>query len=196
MVGQVVSGRGMGTHRVIRYKEELHTIVKQYLYPGTLNILLDRPVRLPDDQGFTFDREGGMVWPAFLNGVEVWIYRWRWCPLHVMEVLSPLCLRERLSLKDGDNVRLGLSEEQTGEITPLGRLAWAALWIGRRNSYFLRDTCHSGQNKTMLWSRKLGALQQQPEVKGALELSLLVMKKIFRGPAALGAIVARGLKLW
>ncbi len=196
IIGQVASGRGMGTDRVIRFKHELYAIIKQFLYPGTLNILLNRPVRLPDSLGFTFDHDGGKVWPASLNGVDVWIYRWRGCPLHIAEVLSPYCLRDRLNLKDGDDVTLGLSDEQADEINPLGRIAWAALWLGRRDSYFLRDSCHTGQNKTMLWSKKLGALQQQPEVKGALQLSLLVLKKISRGPAALGALVARGLKLW
>lgn len=191
VVGQVVSGRGMGKHRVFRCREELHPIVKRSLYPGTLNILLNLPLRLLDTAGFTFDREGGMVWPASLSGVDVWIYRWPGCPLHVVEVLSSICLRERFNLKDGDDVTLGLSDGRTGAINTLGRLAWAALWIGSRNSFFLRDTCHTGRNRTMIWSKKLGALQQQPEVKGARQLSLLVAKKILRGAAAVGASVRR-----
>src|SRR5579862_8559459 len=133
VVGQVVSGRGMGTSRVLRYREELQAIIKQPLYPGTLNILLNQPLRLLDNSGSVFDLEGGMVWPAMLGGMDVWIYRWRTCPLHIVEVISSVCLRERFNLKDGDDVTLALSGAQVGAIETLGRFAWAALWIGRRN---------------------------------------------------------------
>ena len=193
VIGQVVSGRGIGKHQVLRCRAELHAIVKKSLYPGTLNILLNRPLRLLDAAGFTFDCENKMVWPASLSGEDVWIYRWRGCPLHVVGVLSPICLRERFNLKDGDDVTLGLSNGQIGAINTLGRLAWAALWIGRRNSFFLRDTCHTGLNRTMTWSKKLGALQQQPEVKGARQLVFLAANKIIRRVPGVDALV-RSLK--
>jgi hypothetical protein len=178
VVGQVVSGRGIGAQRVLRYQEELRPIVKETLYPGTLNVLLDRPLRLLDAVGNRFDGEGAKLWPASLNGLNVWIYRWAACPLHIVGVLSPLCLRERFNLKDGDNVNLTVKTEQTAPINLLGRLAWAAFWVGRRNSFFSRETCHTGTNKTMIWSRRLGALQSQPEVPGARRLGRLVGKKI------------------
>jgi hypothetical protein len=165
VVGQVISGRGLGRHRVFRYRDELRAIVKQSLYPGTLNVVLNLPLRLLDTAGTKFDCEGGMVWPGSFCGVDVWMYRWPSCPLHVVEVVSSICLRERFGLRDGDDVTLGLSKGQTGPIDTLGRLAWAAFWIGRRNSFFFRDTCHTGQNRTMLWSERLGALQQPPQVK-------------------------------
>lgn len=189
VIGQVVSGRGIGKHEVVRCSAELHGIVKKSLYPGTLNVLLNRPLRLLETAGFTFDRENKMVWPAALSGEDVWIYRWRGCPLHVVGVLSSICLRERFNLKDGDDVTLGVSNGQIGAINTLGRLAWAALWIGRRNSFFLRDTCHTGLNRTMIWSKKLGALQQQPEVKGAPQLVFLAANKIIREMPAVDALV-------
>jgi hypothetical protein len=47
----------------------------------------------------------------------------------------------------------------------------------------------------MIWSEKLGALQQQPEVIGARQLSLLLAKKIIRGAAAAGALMVGWLRI-
>ena len=173
--GHVISGRGAAAPELLGLSEELHAIVRETIYPGSLNIVLNRPLRLRDTAAFAFDRERRMLWPAAsLNGVDVWIYRWPACPLHIIEVLSSIHLRERLKLKDGDHVILRLSDEQIGTINPLGRLAWAALWVGRRH-WFYSDPYY---DKTLSLCTKLGAAQQQPVVKGLVQLSFVAVKEI------------------
>jgi hypothetical protein len=126
--------------------------------------------------------------------LEVWLYRWRTCPLHVVEVFSPICLRDRLSLKDGHDVHLHVGDEHSAAIDMVGNLAWAALWMGRRRSFFLRESCHTGTNRTMIWSSKFGALQQPAEIQGARRVSLAVSRKFARETAAVGARVFQKVK--
>jgi hypothetical protein len=194
VIGQVVSGRGMGRQHVLHYQEKLRAIARQSVYPGTLNILLNLPLRLQDNAGYQCDDEGGMMWPAFLFGVEVWLCRCPSFPLHVVEILSSVCLRKRFNLKDGEDVILTLSGEKKGAINPLGRIAWLALWMGRRKSFYLRDTCYTGQNRTMIWSKKLGAQQQPPEVMGAAQLTRFVARKIGKELGAVGTRITERIK--
>lgn len=173
--GQVISGRGRAAPELFGLSEELHAIVKEPLYPGSLNIVLNRPLRLLNTAAFTFDGESRMLWPASLNGVDVWIYRWRESPLHIVEVLSSIHLRERLKLKDGDDVILRLRDKQIGAINPIGRLTWAVLWIGRRQWVYSNYAYYS---RTMGLCTKLGATQQEPIVKGLVQTSFVVVKDI------------------
>jgi hypothetical protein len=179
--GQVVSGRGITSAQLLGDSEELRAIVKGTLYPGSLNVILNQPLRLLDTAAFMFSRQRRMLWPASLNGADVWIYRWCEAPLHVVEVLSTVHLREHLALKDGDDVILRVSHEQIGAINPVGRFTWVMLWAGRRHWFYSSDTYY---NRILSLCEKLGAARQQPVAKGLLETSLVVVKEVVkRSPA-------------
>jgi hypothetical protein len=93
--GQVVSGRGLAAPELLTLREQVQTIVQEPLCPGSLNIILNRPVRFLDTAGFAFDRDYRTLWPASLGGINVWVYRWRESPLHTVEILASVYLRER-----------------------------------------------------------------------------------------------------
>ena len=107
--GQVVCGRGLAAPELVTLSVQVQAIVKEPLCPGSLNIVLNRPMRLLDTAGFAFDRGYRTLWPASLGGINVWVYRWRESPLHVVEILSSVYLRGRLNLKNGDAVTLRLT---------------------------------------------------------------------------------------
>jgi hypothetical protein len=175
MEGQVVCGRGLAAPELVALSEQVQTIVKEPLCPGSLNIVLNQPVRLLDTAGFAFDRGYRTLWPASLGGIHVWVYRWRESPLHVVEILSPVYLRGRLKLKNGDAVTLRLSGAQIGELHFFERFIWALLWTGRRR-WFYSSNLYS--NRTVRLGKELGATQEQPVVRGSIRISLYVMKEM------------------
>jgi hypothetical protein len=174
LVGQVVAGRGLAGTELVTLRKQLQAIVKEPLCPGSLNIVLNRPVRLLDTAGFAFDRDYRTLWRASLGGINVWVYRWRESPLHIVEILSTVYLRERLNLKNGDAVMLRMSKAQIAKIHFQERFIWAALWTGRRR-WFYSYTSYS--NHTVRLAKELGATQEQPVVRGPIPISLYVLKE-------------------
>ncbi len=188
LAGQVTSGRGQATSHLFAFRDELTCFVKKPLCPGTLNVVLNRPVRLRDAAAYVFDNGRRMIWPASLNGMDVWIYRWAAAPLHVAEIISPVHLRERFHYKDGDNIIVSLSDELITAISPVGRLAWGALWIGRRNWSYSSDTYYS---KTMHWCMDLGAAQRPPTVEGTFQAGVYILKRIIKRTPVVNTLARR-----
>jgi hypothetical protein len=173
--GQVVCGRGLAAPELVTLIEQVLAIVKEPLCPGSLNIVLTRPVRLLDTAGFAFDRGYRTLWPASLGGINVWVYRWRESPLHVVEILSSVYLRGRLNLKNGDAVTLRMNIAQIGELHFFERFIWALLWTGRRH-WFYSYKLYS--NRTVRLGKALGATQEQPVVRGSIPIGLYVIKEM------------------
>jgi hypothetical protein len=173
--GQVVCGRGLAAPELVRLREQVQAIVNEPLYPGSLNIVLNRPVRLVDAAGFMFDLDYRTLWRASLGGINVWAYRWRESPLHVVEILSAVYLRGSLNLKNGDAVTLRMSRVQIGELHFFERLIWALLWRGRRR-WFYAYKLYS--NRTVRLGKELGATQEQPVVRRSIPITLYVMREV------------------
>jgi Methyltransferase domain len=173
--GQVVGGRGLAAPELVALREQVQAIVKEPLCPGSLNLVLNRPVRLLDTAGFAFDLDYRTLWRASLDGIDVWVYRWRESPLHIVEILSSVYLRERLNLKNGDTVTLRIGRAQIGKLRYLERLIWSLLWTGRRRWFYLYKFY---SNRTVRFGKDLGATQEQPVVRGPISIGLYVMKEI------------------
>ena len=176
IVGRVRSGRGTASAQFAGLMNELERITHEAMRPGTLNIILERPMRLNEAEASFFDRNSRMVWPAQLNDMNVWVYRWKHSALHVVEVLSPLNLRDRLGLKDGDRVTLTMLPEHIGRIGTVPAIAWAIVWFGRRDLCYTKDRYYFAVHK---FCRALGATQRglagslkecMPAVPAALRL--------------------------
>jgi riboflavin kinase, archaea type len=173
--GQVVSGRGLAARELLTLREQVQTIVNEPLCPGSLNIVLNHPVRLADAAGYAFDLDYRTLWRASLGGIDVWVYRWRESPLHIVEILSSVYLRDRLNLKNGDTVTLRIRSGQIEKIHFLERFIWAALWTGRRH-WFYSYKFYS--NHTVRFGTELGATQEQPVVRGPIPFGLYILKEM------------------
>ena len=173
--GQVVSGRGLAAAELLTLGEQVQTIVEVPLCPGSLNIVLNRPVRLLDAAGLAFDHDYRTLWRASLGGLNVWVYRWRESPLHIVEILSSVYLRERLNLKNGDTVTLRISKRYIGKIHFLERFIWAVLWTGRRRWFYSHK---SYSNHTVRFGKELGATQEQPVVRRTIAIIFYIVKEI------------------
>jgi hypothetical protein len=151
---------------------ELEGITNEAIIPGTLNIILDRPLRLNEAEARFFGQNLRMLWPATLNGIDVWVNRWKDTALHVVEVLSSVHLRDRFGLKDGDRVTLTMHTDHIDRIGAMGRSVWAIVWVGRRDWYYTNDKYYDGLRK---YCEALGAAQQSPT--GAVELAKAAIKR-------------------
>jgi len=120
ILGEVVSGVGEGRYYVEQYKDK----IKEYLgftpYLGTLNLLIIFPKTIYDAlynvkpiiiPGFT---KGGRTfgdvraYKVRINGIEgaIVVPSRTIHPPRIAEVVAPVCLREKLNLKDGSKVKV------------------------------------------------------------------------------------------
>lgn len=156
VVGTVTAGRGNAKRHLAENAQELRELLGTELFPGSLNVILKRPLRLQESAALRFDGGMRMLWPATMQGSPVWLYRWRWAPLHVVEVLSTVGLRQTFRLENGNPVTLSISEERLGAVSLLSTLAWSAFWLGRRDWCYSNDRYYQ---RTTRWCRRLGATQ-------------------------------------
>lgn len=164
--GQVAPGRGLASAHLAGLREALQARTGQALCPGSLNVVLEKPVLLRDDAADCFTSPYRMmVWPASIGQEPVWVYRWVDAPLHVAEVLSPLHLRRHLRLSDGDDVIISLHDSHIVPTGLLGRIGWSICWLGRRRWHYSRDRYAKWALKI---ARQFGATQRPPRGIGEL----------------------------
>ena len=127
--GRVVSGRGKATSR-LKGRKELVDYFGAEPQPGTLNIILDRPILFSPRRAKLRCADTSLIgWPARMEGQPCLILRWRNCPLHVAELISGYWFQ----IPKGNRVLVELDAADTGPI-PLKRLfGWSCVW-------FLRET--------------------------------------------------------
>ena len=156
IVGTVASGRGQSTTHIRIHSAELKEKLGQDLVEGSLNVILNRPVKLVAERAIVFDGGKRLLWPATIEGQCGWALRWVRAPLHVVEFVAPVHLRRLLDLKDGTPVRIGI---RAGDVAPLGtvsHIAWFMIWAGRRHWFYSGDTYKEFAKR---WSRHFGATQ-------------------------------------
>lgn len=156
VVGTVVVGRGNAAKDLAKNAQQLRELLGTELFPGSLNVILKRPLRLQEATALHFDSGNRLLWPATMQGTPVWLYRWRWAPLHVIEVVSTVGLRKTLGLADGNLVTLSITPERLGAVSLLSTLVWSAFWLGRRDWCYSNDRYYQ---RTSRWCRRLGATQ-------------------------------------
>lgn len=123
----------------LRKNSALAKATGQTLYPGSLNLLLSRPVRFARPAAIRFARNH-CVWPATLNGQPVWLCRWATAPLHVVEVLATEHLRSQWALNDGDRLELHLAAALLEPLPVIDRLVHTVVWAGRGRWYYAADS--------------------------------------------------------
>lgn len=157
--GTVVSGRGVATGYLDPFARDLKELTGNDLFPGTMNVVLDRPVRFSESHAVKFDLDRRLIWPATLEGVSVFMYRWAECPLHVLEILSEVHLRRLLCLSDDSTVELVCEDKIVSPLSRKEALIWRILWRGRERAAY-DDSVRSPGNREL---RYLGGMQASPK---------------------------------
>jgi hypothetical protein len=154
--GYVRGGRGKASAELAAHRQEIETITGEKLFPGSLNVILDRPVRFKQSEAALFDSGFRMLWPAEMNGVAVWVYRWRHTALHVAEILCSRKLRD--VLHNDNKVIVNIDECHIDDIYWTQGLAWHMIWAGRRHWCYTSDRYYF---ETLGFCRAMGATQER-----------------------------------
>lgn len=111
------------------------------LFPGSLNIVLDLPVKLDFNVAIPFAGGSRYLWPVSISGVDVpvFVYRWKGCPLHVLEIVSTQRLRDKLGLEDGFVLELSLPCHYVSNVNRIAVAVWWLLWRGRESWYYTKE---------------------------------------------------------
>lgn len=134
--GTVLPGRNLTSATIERTSNELLGVTGESIVPGSLNIVLDTPLRLSRETKRTFNGGQGFLWPARFNGARVWIYRWPATPLQVVEILSLVHLRTQFGLSDGTRVTIEIERVNIASVGALGFLGWMIVWLGRSDLFY------------------------------------------------------------
>jgi hypothetical protein len=137
LVGTVSSGRGLARKHLDQHAPELARLLRAPPVPGSLNLVLRRPV------GFDFQQcrlawNNQFFWAASVAGISALAYRWLHCPLHIVEVVAPVMLRSELRIDDGDKVSIAV--EATSSLTLKQHVSWSIFWGLRQDSFYTSDS--------------------------------------------------------
>jgi len=183
--GSVIAGRGWATSDLSRASDELIEIIGAPIVPGSLNVVLARPIRLSNARATKFDGGRRLLWPAKVSNLDVWLYRWRTAPLHVVEILAPVHLRSHFGLDNDDSLTIRIHEDDVESIHFLSALVWRACWAGQRQRVYTDDDYLSRARTICM---RYDATQAKPQ-HGTFEMATLAFKSVVKripivGPAA------------
>ena len=132
--GRVVSGRGKSTSKLFG-RRELFDYFGAEPQPGSLNIVLDGPILFrPERAKVRLEDHNIMIlaWPARMEGHPCLVQRWRNCPLHVVEVISPY----RFQIQKGSRTIVEFDVADTAQIAWDRLFVWGLLWYLRRSRVY------------------------------------------------------------
>lgn len=138
MKAKVVDGRGIATGKMKRLEEGLQKQQVKF-YPGTLNLVLDRPISLRKDMATIQLEEQFLFWPMILNDTECMAHRFGQCPFHIVEVVAEHKLRDTIDVSD-NLVEIRLNVKDVKNLSPLQHLMWTLAWKGREQLYYTSNT--------------------------------------------------------
>ena len=138
ITGRVISGRGLAATQFADDSEALTELLGAPPYIGTLNLLVDELVLFRRETAATPTKGGRhMFWPAEMFGRRCLVMRWPYCPFHVVEIVSDVHLRSAFQLTAGSRIEL-----KCDDMLPVpfpNRIAWLAIWAGRRELAYTSD---------------------------------------------------------
>ena len=127
--GRVVSGRGVATS-ILSGRRELLDYFGAEPQPGTLNVILDRPILFrPDRAKVRLEAPKILAWAARMEGHPCLVHRPRNCPFHVIEVISPY----RFQIQKGSRTLVEFDVADTAQIAGGRLFVWGCLWYLRRS---------------------------------------------------------------
>jgi riboflavin kinase len=116
--GIVVSGKGEGSSfiNLVWVRNQIHEKLSFEAYPGTLNLKIKQSkkikslfqksqyIKIIPEKGFC----EGIVIPAFINSQNcaIIIPKIKDYPENMIEIISPINLRDKLQVEDGDEITI------------------------------------------------------------------------------------------
>lgn len=134
--GRVTSGRGIASKQGFFKDPALISLLGAEPFPGTLNLLLNEPIDLPVSEALVLNGGRSWFWLATFEGRRCLAHRWTKCPLHVVEIISDVKLRDHL----GDrHLQVEVTLPSAGRLSFIRRISWSFLWRGYEEQYYKND---------------------------------------------------------
>lgn len=163
--GVVMSGRGIGRKRMIQLQSFFDTHQHQF-FPGTLNVVLDNPVKFNPETAPMNYNNVFLFWPIKLNGIDCWVYRWAQCPAHILEVVSEHCMRDTIEIDPRKPLEVSIESKYLKSLKPLNKLYWFGFWSVREKWFYTSDFYNKivGKYLNLIYyiKRFLGCKQKLP----------------------------------
>ena len=176
VTGAVLSGRGQARKHIEAQHAAFREALGEDLIPGSLNLVLSRPVFFNLDRAISLANGNRLLWKARLSNQDVWAYRWPDAPLHVVEVLSSIHFRKTFGIKDGDRMPIHFSDCDVLQLSVRQKIAWWLVWAGRKSWAYTWDLYPFGTRQLAI---DLGATQR-PVSMGAMQAIWRFMGRVFR----------------
>ena len=166
--GRVISGRGTAS-KIKSFTAEVVNFFGEPPVRGSLNLALDKPVRLDPEQIEFMGDKRAFFWACEIDGMRCLITRAKGHPLHIVEIVAPCKLRDKFQLQDGDWFELKVSRDIVVEnLSWSTRAIWNIFWRFRECWYvsrayrmligpfwlIRRRATQSPQYHASVWSRK------------------------------------------
>lgn len=136
--GRIISGRGIAASIVSDNSERIEPLLGATPYAGTLNIVMESPFFIKkatqiDIKGKQFAILG------HIGEIPCLIYRWHNAPLHVIEVISSVRLRDVLDLKDGYIINIQVRADKIRPVNAWRLSLWRLFYQHRPRVYYNDD---------------------------------------------------------
>lgn len=154
---EVVAGRGKASTIIRDHSDAIRTVISGPPFPGSLNLILSKPLRFNRNNVHYFDSGKRLLVPGSIDGRPIWFYRWSSAPLHVVEVISTEKLRDVIGVRDGSCVSVALDDFYVEKIPVASKISWTLLWGGRRKWFYTRQRYVRG----LRWVSRLGGAGQE-----------------------------------
>lgn len=132
--GKIVSGRGIGTLIVKKINLDTGDNLPIF-YEGTLNIILSKPIFFNNSLAFAKVNDF-FFFPITMNGVNVFVIRWKKCPAHVFEIVSSHDLNRQIEINTGAAVSIYVNDSILCNNCYIKKSLWFLLWEGRKHLYY------------------------------------------------------------
>ena len=134
--GNISHGRGKATKRKFEEHPALTAYFGRPCRPGTANLVLSQPIVFAKHERLPFSRGYDAFWAVTVDRLDCIAFRYKFCPLHVVELISPTFIRAHLEDCDTTRVELRGPIRTPGFFTSL---IWHHIWSGHEHRYYNDD---------------------------------------------------------
>ena len=137
--GKIVEGRKKAASLLAEHETTINQSLGVELYRGSLNFVTKTPLLFNQQKAdLVFDNGLRYIWQiGSLDGkIPLFAYRWQGCPLQVVELLSPVRLRDIWDFAKNPQFFIEVDKSLLLPINPLRHLLWSVLWQGREEFYY------------------------------------------------------------
>lgn len=135
--GKITSGRRKHSKDPNRDFEKLKSYFLQAAYPGSLNVILEKPIGFNPNLAVVSGSGNHKYWEANIFGNEkILIHRFNDCPFHIVQIVSTDFIRGKFGLSDGDSISISISSDSIVPMNWIEIVFWSVLWKFRENLFY------------------------------------------------------------